>query len=213
MIAAFLRSFVRPSVLFTRICCSPPRAVQLLLPFAAAFLVNLLRLKFASLLDETQKQGIVFTVSHLIDVLGSQVVAVDGRHTPALYSRFLSSLLAKHGVVKIDRFESPKLMHRQDVQDERPATTHSYSWPDVSPIDTQPMNNQFSDGAVYQEHGEADMNFSVTHFVRTVSQDSPPNYYDVQATHIPETTPHWDLWGSHNDRWITPPFSQPRFQG
>ncbi|KAJ6616142.1 hypothetical protein B0H10DRAFT_1949352 [Mycena sp. CBHHK59/15] len=42
----------------------------------------------------------------LINVLGSDSVALDGRHTPALYSRFFSSLLAKHTVFPI-RNDSP----------------------------------------------------------------------------------------------------------
>ncbi|KAJ6596817.1 fungal-specific transcription factor domain-containing protein [Mycena vulgaris] len=61
--------------------------------FASAFLVNLLRPKFLPLLKEDTQQNIVRLVSRLIDVLGSDGVALDGRHTPALYSPvpFLSS--------------------------------------------------------------------------------------------------------------------------
>jgi transcriptional regulatory protein LEU3 len=48
------------------------------------------------MLDQDIKNEIIDTVWRLIDVLGS--VALDGRHTPSLYSRFLSSLLEKYNV-------------------------------------------------------------------------------------------------------------------
>ncbi|KAJ7470689.1 fungal-specific transcription factor domain-containing protein, partial [Mycena latifolia] len=59
--------------------------------FASAFLVNLLRPKFLPLVKEDTQQNIVRLVSRLINVLRSDSVALDGRHCPALYSRFLSS--------------------------------------------------------------------------------------------------------------------------
>ncbi|KAJ6605003.1 hypothetical protein B0H10DRAFT_2229210 [Mycena sp. CBHHK59/15] len=74
--------------------------------FAAAFLVNLLRPRFLPLVTEATRRDIVRLVGRLINVLGSDSVALDGRHTPALYSRFFSSLLAKHTVFPI-RNDSP----------------------------------------------------------------------------------------------------------
>ncbi|KDQ60686.1 hypothetical protein JAAARDRAFT_124881, partial [Jaapia argillacea MUCL 33604] len=64
--------------------------------FAAAFLLNLMRPSLLHLIDTNQQSDIVALVSQLIEILGSEQVALDGRHTPALYSRFLSTLLAKH---------------------------------------------------------------------------------------------------------------------
>ncbi|KAF7338357.1 Rab-GAP TBC domain-containing protein [Mycena venus] len=68
--------------------------------------VNLLRPRFLPLLKEDTQRDIVRLVSRLINVLRSDGVALDGRHTPALYSRFLSSLLAKYNVFP-QRDDSP----------------------------------------------------------------------------------------------------------
>ena len=43
-----------------------------------------------------RQQEIFDLISRLIDKLGSAEVAIDERHTPALHSRFLHSLLRKH---------------------------------------------------------------------------------------------------------------------
>ncbi|EKM82737.1 hypothetical protein AGABI1DRAFT_53161, partial [Agaricus bisporus var. burnettii JB137-S8] len=64
--------------------------------YAAAFLTNLLRRTLLPLLDEKQQREILFIVPRLIEILSSREVALDGRHTPALYSKFLSSLLERH---------------------------------------------------------------------------------------------------------------------
>lgn len=50
------------------------------------------------MLNEDTKEEIIESVYQLIDVLKSKEVALDGRHTPALYSRFLATLLAKYNV-------------------------------------------------------------------------------------------------------------------
>ncbi|KAI0915948.1 hypothetical protein AcV5_003413 [Taiwanofungus camphoratus] len=61
--------------------------------FAAAFLLNLLRPQFLPLLDVSQQSMIVDNVATVISILGSKDVALDNRHSPALFSRFLSSQL------------------------------------------------------------------------------------------------------------------------
>jgi len=52
------------------------------------------------LLDEEQCQRVIELIERLIETLRSKQVAVDERHAPMLYSRFLSNLLAKHRVVE-----------------------------------------------------------------------------------------------------------------
>ncbi|KAJ7064990.1 hypothetical protein C8F01DRAFT_1021784 [Mycena amicta] len=64
--------------------------------FAAAFLMNLLRPRFLHLLYEETRQEIVALVKRLCSLLGCEHVALNARHAPAQYSRFLSSLLSKH---------------------------------------------------------------------------------------------------------------------
>lgn len=148
-----------------------------------------------------QRQEIILVVNRLIDILGSREVALDGRHTPALYSRFLSSLLERHNV----RLTSALPTDTQEVEEHQP-TPPMYSWPDVSPRDVAPLGSDYSEGAIYQQHGEADMDFSLTHFVRTVSQDhtGPP----VLAYNTPqENGPGWPVWSVRGDTWSSSQFS------
>ncbi|QRV95926.1 Fungal specific transcription factor domain [Ceratobasidium sp. AG-Ba] len=63
--------------------------------FAAAFLLKMLRPQFAAALEPTQSSRIIQIVTRLADVLASDKVAIDDRHSPRLYSRFLSGLIAK----------------------------------------------------------------------------------------------------------------------
>lgn len=56
----------------------------------------MLRKEPVPLLDQAQCERVVTLVQRLIDVLKSSRIAVDERHTPMLYSRFLSGLLSKH---------------------------------------------------------------------------------------------------------------------
>ncbi|RDB21455.1 Protein priB [Hypsizygus marmoreus] len=159
--------------------------------YAAAFLINLLRPKFLPLLNETLQGQIIHEVGGLIDVLGSTDVALDGRHTPALYSRFLSSLLSKHNCLPPrSGSESPPNDPRFHPQysDERPLTPPqpSCSWPDVMPQEYALSTNQFYDafpaqGDMYQGNGP-DMDFTLSHFVRTVTQGYPNPSSGVPAT-------------------------------
>ncbi len=68
--------------------------------FASAFLIKMLRKDPVPLLDEEQRQRVIQLIERLIETLRSKQVAVDERHAPMLYSRFLSNLLARHKVVE-----------------------------------------------------------------------------------------------------------------
>jgi hypothetical protein len=68
------------------------------LAFAAAFLLNLLRPKFAHLLSEQQANTIIPLVEQLIQVLNE--AAIDETHMARSYAKFLSSLLDKHRLVQ-----------------------------------------------------------------------------------------------------------------
>lgn len=70
-----------------------PDAQRVFLTFAAAFLVKLLQPKFASYLTAEKRFEMVGLVQSSIDLL--EDIAVDDRHGPRLYARFLKSLLAK----------------------------------------------------------------------------------------------------------------------
>ena len=129
----------------------------------------------------------------MIDVLGSKDVALDGRHTPALYSRFLSTLLRKytsgsavgrHVLAPDDEFKT-----YSQYTNGRPS---HYSWPDIE-VNTQPLENG-SDWAKFgdsTEGNEAGMDLSLSHFVRTVTQNFP----GVTPREDPIVRDTWDGWG------------------
>ncbi|OJA14638.1 hypothetical protein AZE42_02677 [Rhizopogon vesiculosus] len=62
--------------------------------FASAFMLKLLRPEFAQLLTSQMEDEIFELISRLITTL--QDLAIDERHTPHLYARFLASLLMRH---------------------------------------------------------------------------------------------------------------------
>lgn len=78
--------------------------------FAAAFLLKMLRPQFAAALEPSQSTKIVQLVTHLAEVLASSQVAIDDRHSPRLYSRFLTGLIAKQtqGNTVLAKIAEPK---------------------------------------------------------------------------------------------------------
>jgi len=64
--------------------------------FASAFLLKLLRPEFSSLLTKDQETDIFDLIGRLIQTLSSPEIAIDDRHTPKLYARFLAGLLSRH---------------------------------------------------------------------------------------------------------------------
>ncbi|TRM57554.1 fungal-specific transcription factor domain-containing protein [Schizophyllum amplum] len=167
--------------------------------YAAAFLVNLLRPKFRSLLDDGQQRHIASLVNRLIDVLGSKDVALDERHTPALYSRFLENLLEKRHLRSSENdrssrsgSDSPKgTMYAQRGEERLHTPPNHYIWPDVG-HNMSPASSLSSSGgdvspspsAVYRQSGDPDMDFSMNHFLRTVTQQPVAQF----APELPATT-------------------------
>jgi transcriptional regulatory protein LEU3 len=160
-----------------------------------------LRAEFLSLINIHIQNDIIGDVESLINVLGSRDVALDGRHTPALYSRFLSSLLAKHRDHCQLNYPKPtfKSEFPPDVQlnclngsgeqfpgntDEHvlPPVASSYTWPDRVPSNyyTGAENGSMVINEDLQAHAYAvqpsgmDMDLSLNHFVRTVAQGFSP---------------------------------------
>ncbi|PBK66466.1 hypothetical protein ARMSODRAFT_851481, partial [Armillaria solidipes] len=64
--------------------------------FAAVFLFKLVRPEFLFLLDKADKDESVKLIEILISKLSSSDIAVDDRHTPKLYARFLAAVLDKY---------------------------------------------------------------------------------------------------------------------
>lgn len=137
-----------------------------------------MRPEFLPLLDESLHEGIIQDVEGLINVLGSRDVALDGRHTPALYSRFLSSLLAKHRDNCSDSgppYNEPTLYgpwsyNHPTTPPEGDAILHT--WPDVIPAggSDDGLPAQMQD--VMWQCG-VEMDLSLAHFHKTVTQGFP----------------------------------------
>ncbi|KAF8804042.1 hypothetical protein BYT27DRAFT_7194756 [Phlegmacium glaucopus] len=64
--------------------------------FASAFLLKLLRPEFSSFLTKDQEINVFDLIGRLIQTLSSPKIAIDDRHTPKLYARFLAGLLSRH---------------------------------------------------------------------------------------------------------------------
>ncbi|KAF7305162.1 hypothetical protein MKEN_01231400 [Mycena kentingensis (nom. inval.)] len=64
--------------------------------FASAFLMKLLKPEFAHLMSQEEEKRVFNLIGRLIQTLSSPEVAIDDRHTPKLYARFLAGLLSKH---------------------------------------------------------------------------------------------------------------------
>ncbi|KAJ3786797.1 fungal-specific transcription factor domain-containing protein [Lentinula aff. detonsa] len=169
--------------------------------FSAAYLLNLLRPKLLPLLDENTHEEIIRTVERLINVLRSEDVALDGRHTPALYSRFLINLLSKYNARPKRRSETPPdsiRFHPQFNEERRPSPP---GWPDIQQIPSSSEHGTahtlsgYEPGLIYQEAGDADMDFSLGHFVRTVSE-LPSNQYQYNNVDSTLWNDQWNVWPS-----------------
>lgn len=64
--------------------------------FASAFLLKLLRPEFSKLLSKEEENTVLDLISTLIRTISNPKIAIDDRHTPKLYARFLISLLSKY---------------------------------------------------------------------------------------------------------------------
>lgn len=71
-----------------------PEGQFVFVTFAGAFLIKLLQPKYAHYFPAERRKEIRTLVQEAVDLLGSPEVAIDERHAPMLYSRFLAGLLA-----------------------------------------------------------------------------------------------------------------------
>ncbi|KAK0210684.1 fungal-specific transcription factor domain-containing protein, partial [Desarmillaria ectypa] len=172
--------------------------------FAAAYLVNLLRAKFLPLLSQEVQEEIIYIVNKLIRVLASDKVALDGRHTPALYSQFLANLMAKN-IPNLRTPAYPESDHNLDLTfgsgDLQVPPQNEFSWPDIRYSESPPSANAESGDTIPHRTRETDMDFSLGNFgmanrlpsyaidadlqflmsVRAVSQDVPMTTYDMNT--------------------------------
>lgn len=101
-----------------------PEAQSVFVTFASAFLIKLLQPKYSVYLSREQRVEIKDLVQRVIDLLGSPEVAIDDRHGPKLYARFLQGLLATP-MARIDH--SPSSLKRDGRRSKTTSTASSPS--------------------------------------------------------------------------------------
>lgn len=75
-----------------------PESQYVFVTFAGAFLVKLLQVKYAQYFTYEKRVEIRDLVQKTVDLLGAADVALDEKHGPSIYSRFLAGLLASPAV-------------------------------------------------------------------------------------------------------------------
>lgn len=75
-----------------------PEGQFVFVTFAGAFLIKLLQPKYAHYFPAGRRKDIRVLVQEAVDLLRSPEVAIDERHAPMLYSRFLAGLLTNMAV-------------------------------------------------------------------------------------------------------------------
>ena len=156
-------------------------------------------------------------VEKLIEILSCDDVALDGKHSPAVYAKFLSNLLEKYYTPSLQQdiktASSEITPQYQPSREQSPP--YSYSWPDTPSMIGTPEDDHTSAGdlpeASYTEHvvrqlaGEAEMDFSLQHFVRsTISAPLPTpdpvgsmQYYPPPP--LQEAPQQWYMQGNANE--------------
>jgi len=100
-----------------------PEAQSVFATFAASFLVKLLQPKFATYLSREKRLEIRGLVQNVADLLGCSEIAIDDRHGPKLYSRFLKGLLATP-MASVDTLSPNGMMNTIGLPNRRPARQH-----------------------------------------------------------------------------------------
>jgi len=99
-----------------------PEAQSVFVTFAASFLIKLLQPRFATYLSKEKRLEIQGLVQKVADLLGSPEIAIDDRHGPKLYSRFLKGLLDTP-IARVD--SSPNgMMSTSSLPHRRPPRKH-----------------------------------------------------------------------------------------
>lgn len=126
-----------------------PDAQYIFITFAGAFLVKLLQLKYAQYFAYEKRVEIRDLVQKTVDLLGAADVALDEKHGPSLYSRFLAGLLASP-VVRVDltpSLTSPGVHKRARKSKIAPAKTRGGLVADISTPADHPSPSSTNSGS------------------------------------------------------------------
>lgn len=105
-----------------------------------------MRPEFASLLTKEQEGDIFELIGRLIQTLSSPKIAIDDRHTPKLYARFLAGLLSRHrrdGAVVGRLHPNPPGQAQADGASQIPATSMT-----TFSVTQPPQNSMQSDSGL-----------------------------------------------------------------
>jgi len=146
--------------------------------FASAFLLKLLRPEFSSFLTKGQENDIFDLIGRLIQTLSSPKIAIDDRHTPKLYARFLAGLLSRH------RRDGATMGRLQPVPPTlQPVSPTQQSLPEsgtTGQSNSSPMSS-FAPSSSVPEGGEQSQDFSQPSLCQ-LPMDSPMYILDGGAT-------------------------------
>ncbi|KAJ4490612.1 putative fungal-specific transcription factor [Lentinula aciculospora] len=151
--------------------------------FASAFLMKLLRPEFQNSLLKEEENDIFNLIGRLIQTLSSPAIAIDDRHTPKLYARFLAGLLSKHrrDGATVGRLQA------QPMSTHQMHTISQHSFGDASNANASSMST-FSVAQLPNSHlgmhdnGQAQQRSSPTSYV-------PPDNFMIHHTQNSPTTP------------------------
>ncbi|KAF5345063.1 hypothetical protein D9758_010418 [Tetrapyrgos nigripes] len=120
--------------------------------FASAFLLKLLRPEFSHLLRREDENETFDLIGRVIQTLSSSQIAIDDRHTPKLYARFLAGLLSRHrrdGGAMVGRLQPQPPLQQQ--------VSSSGSFPQSSSMSTFSVSN--SQGSSQGQSQGSQLNF------------------------------------------------------
>ncbi|KAF9074255.1 hypothetical protein BDP27DRAFT_1317542 [Rhodocollybia butyracea] len=147
----------------------------------STFRFQLLRPEFSHLLSKEEENDIFNLIGRLIQTLSASAIAIDDRHTPKLYARFLAGLLSKH---RRDGATVGRLQAQPSPPQQMHNMTHQHSFnanapPSMSTFSVQPQTSHL--GIVGQsptQQTSYSNGFAVQH-----TQTSP-----ITPTYHPEVT-------------------------
>jgi hypothetical protein len=153
--------------------------------FASAFMLKLLRPECSRFITPGLEAEIYQVIERLINTIGSPQIAIDERHTPMLYSRFLASLLAKHKRDGAARGRMPQ----QGPPTQQPQASSS------APVYQQQQQQQQQQRPTAQQappshssSGTSSSSFGSGGNTTTVVQDVPPSVtLNGEPTVVPQT--------------------------
>jgi hypothetical protein len=142
---------------------------------------QLLRPDFSNLLNKEQENEIFDLIGRLIQTFSSPEIAIDDRHTPRLYARFLAGLLSRH---RREGMSAGRLHQQPPPQNQIPRPSHGdYNLTNSSSSAfsvAQPQNTQSHDNSGYTQSLYSQSEKSNTH---------TPTYQEGGVAYVPSTTP------------------------